>query len=285
MFGEKVSPFIPTNINVYGVTGMAASLIPTFTFLRDFVELVPSGTFTFKGSHSVETVSSLTNTRDGLALVHICTRKEDNHSQPSTQNFMQSTKRGGKGAGGKEWNVSCRLQVAIKANMSPKTEEAQRREGHRKNGRFKLKTEFQSRFDTIHSTFAVTFNAMQKNMLKDPGSPDKGATRSSPTVLQFWLGLCLPCRGPNVVGSGADCRRAVLPEMSSPTWHRHWPVLLTLTVPPQRVTLGIPYTCGRHCHPPQFNPIRTNPLQSRWWIEWLEWWKERVAIVHGGRRE
>lgn len=152
-----------------------------------------------------------------------------------------------------------------------------------KNGWFKPKTEFELRFVTFHSTFVVRFNVMQKNMLKDAGNPDKGTTQShTASVLAC---LCLPCRGPNVVGSGADCRRAVLPEMSSPTWHRHWPVLLTLTVPPQRVTLGIPYTCGRHCHPPQFNPIRTNPLQSRWWIEWLEWWKERVAIVHGGRRE
>lgn len=37
-------------------------------------------------------------------------------------------------------------------------------------------------------------------------------------------------------------------------------MLLLLTVLPQRVSVGIPYTCGRHCHPPQFNPIRTNPL-------------------------
>lgn len=90
---------------------------------------MPSGTFTFKGSHSVDTVSSLTNTRDGLALIHICTRKEDNRSQPTTQNFMQSTNREGKGAGGTEWNVSCRLQVAIKANLSPKTEEAEEGKG------------------------------------------------------------------------------------------------------------------------------------------------------------
>lgn len=91
MFGETVWPFIGANINIWGGNGTAASLIPTFTFLRDLVELVPSRTFTFKGSHSVETVSSLTNTRDGLALIHICTRKEDSHSQPTTQNFMPST--------------------------------------------------------------------------------------------------------------------------------------------------------------------------------------------------
>lgn len=153
MFGEKVSPFIPTSINIYGVNRMAASLIPTFTFLRDFVELMPSGTFTFKGSHSVETVSSLTNTRDRLALIHICTRKEDNHFQPTTQNFMQSTNRGGKRAGGTEWNVSCRLQVAIKANLSPKTVEARRREGHRKMVSLNSKHEFELRFVTYHSTF------------------------------------------------------------------------------------------------------------------------------------
>lgn len=130
MFGEKVRPFIRANINIYGQNGTAVSLTPTFTFLRDLVELVPSGTFTFKGSHSVETVSSLTKTRDGLALIHICTRKEDNNSQPTTQNFMQSTKWGGKGAAaGTEWNVSCRLQVAIKANLSPKKEKAQEGKG------------------------------------------------------------------------------------------------------------------------------------------------------------
>ena len=50
-----------------------ASGILTFTFLWDLVELVPGGTFTFKGSHCVDTVSSRTDARDGLALVHICT--------------------------------------------------------------------------------------------------------------------------------------------------------------------------------------------------------------------
>lgn len=85
----------------------------------------------------------------------------------------------------------------------------------------------------------------------------------------------VPCRGSDVVGSGAGRQRAVLPEMSSPTWHRHWPVLLTLTVPAQRVSVGIPYTCGRHCHPPQFNPIRTNPLERGWWVEMRGWQRER----------
>lgn len=146
MFGERVSPFIPTARNIYGAKGMAASLIPTFTFLRDFVELVPSGTFTFKGSHRVETVSSLTNTRDGLALVHICTRKEDNQSRPATRNVMQGTRRGGT-----ERNV-CKLQDGGST----------RGEGHGKRS---------VRFETFHSTLAVTLNVMQKKMLKDPGKP------------------------------------------------------------------------------------------------------------------
>lgn len=50
-----------------------ASLLLTFTFLRDLVELVPSGAFTFKRSNSVDTISALTDARDGLALIHICT--------------------------------------------------------------------------------------------------------------------------------------------------------------------------------------------------------------------
>lgn len=153
-----MSPFIPTARNIYGAKGTAASLIPTFTFLRDFVELVPSGTFTFKGSHRVETVSSLTNTRDGLALVHICTRREDNQSRPATRNLMQGTSRGGT-----ERNVSCRLQVA-------------RQRKHEKGRAWKRvgwnsKPELQSRFETFHSTLAVTRNVMQKKMLKDPGKP------------------------------------------------------------------------------------------------------------------
>lgn len=55
---------------------MAASLILTFTFLRDLIELVPGGTFAFKGSHSVQTVPPVTYARDGLALIHVCTYKK-----------------------------------------------------------------------------------------------------------------------------------------------------------------------------------------------------------------
>lgn len=52
---------------------MIKDVILTFTFLWDLVEPVPSGTFTFKRSHCVDTVSSLTEAWDGLALIHICT--------------------------------------------------------------------------------------------------------------------------------------------------------------------------------------------------------------------
>lgn len=77
-----------------------------------------------------------------------------------------------------------------------------------------------------------------------------------------WLGFASPAEV--LMLSGLEQPdRVVLPEMSSPTWHCHWPVLLTLTGPPQRVSEGIPYTCGRHCHPPKFNPIRINPLERR----------------------
>lgn len=65
-----------------------------------------------------------------------------------------------------------------------------------------------------------------------------------------------------------------LPEMYAPTWHRRWPVLLTLTVPPQQVSAGIPYTRGRHCHPPQFNPIRSNSPGRGWWVEMRGWWRQ-----------
>lgn len=44
----------------------------TVAFLGDFVELVTSGTFTFKRPHGVDAVSSLTDAWNGLALVHIC---------------------------------------------------------------------------------------------------------------------------------------------------------------------------------------------------------------------
>lgn len=52
---------------------MWTCLILTFTFLRDLIELVPCRAFALKGSDRVDTVSSLTDARDGLALIHICT--------------------------------------------------------------------------------------------------------------------------------------------------------------------------------------------------------------------
>lgn len=140
---------------------------------------MPSGTFTFKGSHRVETVSSLTNTRDGLALVHICTRKEDNHFQLLLRiscNQQAEEEKEQEGQSGMS-PAGCN-----RSQLEPKDTSSTRREGHQK---WLLWTKNQFRVKTFPSTFAVTFDVLQKNMLKDPGNPG--------TVPQcFSSGLDLP---------------------------------------------------------------------------------------------
>lgn len=66
---------------------MPSGWILTVTFLRELAELVPGGTFTFKGAYGVDTVAALTNAGYGLALVHICACKEFKHRK-ETNTFV-----------------------------------------------------------------------------------------------------------------------------------------------------------------------------------------------------
>lgn len=50
------------------------ALIQVVTFLCDFVELVSSRAFALEGSHGIDAFPPLTQTRDGLALIHILAR-------------------------------------------------------------------------------------------------------------------------------------------------------------------------------------------------------------------
>lgn len=117
------------------------------------------------------------------------------HSLPLRISCNRQTE-SGKGAGGMEWNVSCRLQVAIKTNLTTNKKEAQECRAST-NGWFTLKTKMKLRIGTFYKTCVVVLNAMQGNifffsMKNNPGNPHKGATQSGPTVPRFWLGSASP---------------------------------------------------------------------------------------------
>lgn len=96
---------------------------------------------------------------------------------------------------------------------------ARRKKKHKKGrasktGWFKLKIELMWLFQT---TFVVILNVMQENILKNPGNPDKGATQSSPTVLEFWRGSASPAEVLMLLGleqtvGEPSCQKWALPR-------------------------------------------------------------------------